>query len=373
VNLGDELLLSILARWVRDAGAVPVALSVHPGFTRAHAGIEAVSYVDREAIEAELDRAALFVLGGGGLFQDYDRFAPGGLNVFPAAGAAIYAQHAMLARARGVPTVALAQGVGPLRDPTAKAAVRELFSRAHRASVRDPASLALLRELGVPGAIDVAPDPAWTHRVDRALAGDLARRWPSIAGRRRLAIVLRDWPFTPGWERVFAETLPGLLPADWGVVWLDFSRVPPQAEPGGEIGRRMAALMRERDDAEHVVWDGRDADEAAAVIAACDGCLAMRFHAVLLAELAGVPVAAIEYDDKVRALAGVLGLGDALRVPMEAVAARLPGAIAALVGGCARARGSEVSRLAGEALLHRRILVESILEGSARRPRRGPA
>src|SRR5277367_4404021 len=43
-NFGDELLLMTIAGWVRAAGGTAVALSVHPTYTHAALGIEAVPF-----------------------------------------------------------------------------------------------------------------------------------------------------------------------------------------------------------------------------------------------------------------------------------------------------------------------------------------
>lgn len=362
-NLGDELLLSVIGGWIRAAGGVPVVLSVHPALTMSSMGFEAVPYMDRDTIEAEMRKAALFVMGGGGLLQEYDVFAPGGLGAFPAGGSALYVQHFLLARAAGVPTVALAQGVGPLRSPLARMAARELFERADGVSVRDEASAALLREIGVQRSLPVAPDPGWSHRPLAQLAGDLERRWRQLAGRKRLAIILRSWPFTPGWEDAFIAGFGGRLPADWSAVWLDFSP-PAGAGPGGEIAKRMVARL-DGDEAQHVVWDGNDVEEASAVIASCDACLAMRLHGLLLGAAAGLPCVAVEYDDKVAALAQSIGLPAVQRVSMHDLAARLPAALGALVAGGARCEASLRERFAREALAHRDILATALARARA--------
>lgn len=366
VNLGDELLLETIARWVREAGAEPVALSVHPEHTRAVSGIAAVPYADASAIGAELASAGLFVLGGGGLFQDYDGFDAARASTFPASGPVLFAQHFAMARAHGVPTLALAQGVGPLRDAAARAMVADLFERANGVSLRDDASAALLRVCGVTRELPVAPDPGWSHVVEPLLAGLPEQRWSELRGRPLLAVVLRHWPYTQGWEDDFAAAFRGAVPADWACVWLDFSRAPPEAEPGSEIARRMIARLN--DDAVHVVWEGGTPAEAAAMIARCDACLAMRLHGLLLALAAGRPAAAIEYDGKVSALAASLGIGETQRVPIDAIRERLPAALDALTNGTAkRLDERERSALRRDSLAHRALLHEALRLARGRR------
>ena len=113
--------------------------------------------------------------------------------------------------------------------------------------------------------------------------------------------------------------LRGALPPDWACVWLDFARTPPDDPEvaGREIARRIIARLG--DDVVHVVWDGETAAEAAAVIARCDGCLAMRFHGALLAHVGGLPVVTLEYDDKVSPLSHELGVPARQRVALERI------------------------------------------------------
>ena len=143
------------------------------------------------------------------------------------AGAAVYAQHFYAATELGVPAVVLGQGVGPLGGAGPRRVTADVFRRAQSASVRDQASAALLRSIGVDREIVVAPDPAWSFRGQPLLAGDLVQRWPSLQGKRLLAVVLRDWPYRPGWEDQLVAALHGALPPDWACVWLDFTRTPP--------------------------------------------------------------------------------------------------------------------------------------------------
>ena len=358
-NLGDELLLSVIAGWVREAGGVPVAISTNPGPTHAAHGIEAVGYGDLAAIVEAMAGADLFVLGGGGLFQDYDVFDAASLERFPAWTVSQYAQFMLLADELGLPTVALAQGVGPLRGAEARAIAADIFTRAGDVSVRDRDSAALVRDIGVTRDVMVAPDPGWTWRHELQPKVALRERYPALARQRVIAMILRDWPFDPAWEAACVEALRAAIPAGWAVLWLDFNRPPDAATSGySEIARRMVAALA--DGRTHVIWAGTLLEEAAALLAQCDACIAMRLHGVLLAALAGVPVIAIEYDGKVAALCDEIGMAPAQRVGLPAIRSELARAIAALTG----ANGTEVRRLAParveqlgtQALAHRDLL-----------------
>jgi polysaccharide pyruvyl transferase CsaB len=359
-NLGDELLLEIISGWVRDSGAVPVAISTHPDWTRQTLGIEAVGYGDLPAIVEALAEADLFVLGGGGLFQDYNEFDLASLTRFPAWNVSQYAQFLFLADELGLPTLALAQGVGPLRGSQGREIAADVFSRADGVSVRDDDSARLLQEIGVDRVVPVAPDPAWSWRPANGGRSSLRQMYPQLADRPVLAMILRDWPFDAGWESACAGALSHAVPDGWGVLWLDFHRPPDAAATGhSEIARRMVSRLRT---GAHAVWDGAGVHEAVHLLAQCDACVAMRLHGVLLAAANGLPVVAIEYDGKVSSLARDLSIPAGQRIRLPEVGDRLPAAVAAVA---ARAPGSivppgVVRQLASDALAHRDLLSKHI-------------
>ena len=364
-NLGDEMVLGAFLEWIREAGGIPTVISVNPHYTRAMHGADAVGYNDLAAIVEAIAAADLFLLGGGGLFQDYDVFDAESLARFPAGNVSQFAQFLLLGDELGARTAVLAQGVGPLRGAQARAIAADVFRRAGTVSVRDEESAALLRAIGVERPVVVAPDPAWTLRT---APDPPASRYPALAGRPVLALVVRDWPFDRAWEDAFVATMDASFPRDWACLWVDFSRVPDAtlARPlYDEIAPRLTARLP---GLTHAIWDGLGLQDAAALIAGSDALLAMRLHGVLLGHLAGLPVIALEYDGKVQALGDALRIPAALRMPLERIAERLP---AALQMVCGRERsnahrvGAELrTRLADDALAHRSLLWEAMADAA---------
>lgn len=358
-NLGDELLLRVISGWVREAGGLPVAISVNPDYTRNMHGTDAVHYADPAAMARAVGEADLLLLAGGGLLQDYDTLHEDALGTFPAFGATQFVQHTMLAGTLGVPVVALAQGVGPLRDPSARRLARGVFDNAFAASVRDDASAALLREIGCERSWPVAPDPAWVWSAGEAPL-EPAVVDPVLAGRPVLAVVLRDWPFDPAWEDQLVEALAGALPSGWACLWIDFHRHPREAVQRSAFVQRVTARLP----GIHVEWTGQTFEEATRLMAGSDAVLAMRLHALLLAGSVGRPLASIEYDHKVTALADSMGVPARQRVPLDAVATRLPAAIEAICGPARehafRLDSNARGRLASAAMLHRDVLLRAI-------------
>ncbi|MDH5286938.1 MAG: polysaccharide pyruvyl transferase family protein [Betaproteobacteria bacterium] len=349
-NLGDELLLRVIAGWVREAGGEASAISVDPAYTERAHGMRGVGYSDAAAMADAVAGADLLVLGGGGLLQDYDELDEDALERFPAFGATQFAQYALLATALDVPYVALAQGVGPLRGASARRIASHVFASAYAASLRDRESAALLRDVGCAARWPVAPDPGWAWRPADASPRTPSRVDESLRGRKVLAVLLRDWAFDAAWEDRFAAAFGPSLAGDWACLWIDFRR-------GAEHDPSISERMRARLPGVHASWRGDDLDEAYGVIAGCDAVLAMRMHGALLAHVAGRPAVAIEYDGKVAALADEAGVPDAQRVPLTAIGERLAPAISAATGAGAYCMApARVAELAARSLEHRDVL-----------------
>ena len=363
-NLGDELILSTFVDWVREAEAVPTVISVHPAFTTAMLGVKSASYGSLAEVVAAIASADLLVLGGGGLFQEYDAFDRPSLARFPARNVSQFAQFFYLACELSVPAAVLAQGVGPLRGEDARAITADVFERASLCSVRDGESARLLQAIGVRRLVPIAADPAWCFPMP-APASDLRERFPELAGKRILAVAVRDWPFDAQWEQAFVAAFANALPAGWGCLWLDFARTPsaePDAVSGSEIAHRIITKLPDR--SVHAVWSGMRLAEAAALIAACDAMLAMRLHGVLLGHLAALPVVAIEYDDKVRVLGDELGTPAPQRMPLADIGAKLELALKRACGFASEApfrlAPDKRDGLARSALAHRDLLWQAM-------------
>ena len=358
-NLGDELILSVFVEWVRQAGCVPIVISVHPHFTASTLDVQTASYTSLPDVVEAIAQADLLVLGGGGLFQEYDVFDRPSLARFPARNVSQFAQFFLLAGELGVSTAVLAQGVGPLRNADARAISAEVFKRADFCSVRDAESARLLDAIGVERLVPVAADPAWRFAFADPPIG-IESRFPELAGHRVMAIVVRDWPFDAHWEDDFVAAFRNALPPGWACLWLDFARTPSadaRSVDGSEIAQRLIAKVA--DGRVHAVWQGMRVEEAAALIAACDAMIAMRLHAVLLGHLAGLPVVSIEYDDKVRILDDELRVPAAQRMALEELGEKLRPALARVCSDDGSAYRTEVSvreQLARSARAHGDLL-----------------
>ena len=352
-NVGDELLLALLHRWVDALGHELVALSIDPGGTRAMHGIEAVDRYDLGAVAEAMQQSDLFVLGGGGLFNTHFRFSGAGLFDWGSGDIAAYCRPALMARQLGVPVLAWAQGLGPLEGGEPRALVADILHHSVGVSVRDEASLALAREIGVTGTVGLAPDPVWAFPVPPSTAGG--------TGRERIAVVVRPWQ-DPAWQASLLEALrAGLAGRDCTLVWIPFQQgdVPGRCESDRAFVAGLAGQLGGEFDSELIDWHGLD--EVLGVLAGCDKVIAMRLHAQILALSMGKPCLAVEYDAKMAAASRQCGLPDALRISLPAPPERWRDAVRALLGQAhPPVPAGTTARLAREALVHRDTLVAAL-------------
>lgn len=309
-NFGDELLLQILHDWVLAAGAELSVASVDPEYTRRIHGMPAVDLFDLPAVVSRIAQSDIVMLGGGGLFHSHFGFGAEGLYDPAATDVTLFARPLLAARQLGVPTLAWAQGVGPLDTLYSREVVADLFNAARWVSVRDEASLTLIRQAGFHGEAVVAPDPAWTFEVPERAA-------ETCAGHgRRIAVVPRYWPPIAGWEDRFVDALASTLSPDDVLVWIPFQ---PREVPGrsdSDLALVQALMSRFSGAAVQQLLVCHTPAEAIAEIGRCNAMVSMRLHASIMASLLSVPTINLEYDPKMSA-AGHLAAGRDVRVPLE--------------------------------------------------------
>ena len=193
------------------------------------------------------------------------------------------------ARFRGRPVLLWGQGLGPLQRPISRALVRALLPLCSSASWRDAASLARARRWAPRLPMEVAPDPVWQIP---------ARPWgvvrPSCcAGDRRPCSIRQDGaacsclerPSRSGWMHRCAGSR---------FTSIKMHRCCRRCRSKGLcrlLARRSSTVVP------------TTLDSVFEQVRTARLVIPMRLHALVLARLAGCPMAALSYDPKVAAAA----------------------------------------------------------------------
>ncbi len=286
-NTGDEAILAAtvaaLRRRLPSAGLT--VLSADPPATAAAYGVRAARRWHLPTIWREIGRTDLLLQGGGGLIQDStSRLSP-----------LYYLGLLILARLRRKPFVIYAQGVGPLRSGLVRWLTGRVFDCAAAITVRDEASAALLRQLGVRREIAVTADAA--ALLEAADAEAVAQFLPAAPSGPLVGLALRE---APGGERLVEGAIRAARRLRQ-VAGAQCLVLPFHARDDGPLAERVAEAVGGR------VVTGATPAEWLGIIARLDFVLSMRLHAGIFAAMTGVPFVSLPYDPKVAAFAESVG------------------------------------------------------------------
>jgi len=307
-NPGDEAILTVLLSELRThlAGVEISVISGAPERTAGTHGVNAVLWSDPSAIAEAVQHADLVISGGGGIFHDYGGFAPEGLFSEGNWGLGFHITAGVLAAALGKPHIIYGVGAGPLFSERGRQYVRGLCAGASSISVRDEASAALLKELGVPPErVRLTADPAFLfqaatpERAAEILSDEGVPQSELLVG-----VAIRNWTHEvdqAAWEIEMAAGLDLFLRRhdEARIVFIPFQELAGEQEDDLRASRRVQGRMELRDRA-RVLERSHTPQEKAALLARCKLVAAMRLHAIIFSATAGVPFVALTYDEKVR-------------------------------------------------------------------------
>jgi polysaccharide pyruvyl transferase CsaB len=282
-NLGDDALLEVLLGSLPPE-VMPLVTAHDQPWVQHRFGVATCNRRRLREVMGALRSCNALVLGGGSLLQDATSFKS----------LVYYCLLMLAARLQGKPVLLWGQGLGPLRRPISRVLVRGALPLASAISWRDEASGQLAKRLGNQHHV-VGSDPVWAYPQ---------RPWMGAKG----PIVLCWRPLKAlephGW-RPYLEALALLVErSERELVWLPFH----QMQDRGLLQHLQQVcpvpqLLLDRS-REVVVTDP---GEAMTLFSSAGLVVAMRLHGLILAALAGSPVAAMSYDPKVAAVARSLG------------------------------------------------------------------
>ena len=296
-NAGDEAIFEALVENFRRLHpGVRLTALVQGEETARRLGVDTVPRKDVGAVWKALRESDLFVLGGGGLFQDVT--GPG--SVF------YYGGLLIMAKMAGCPSVFFCQGYGPVRRPLQKFFTRQVLRLPELITVRDEESQQEMVDLGLPApAVHLAADPALllsplpATEIGSLLGeedlmkelgrselpnGQLSEAGPLVA------VTVRPWPSLP------LEELAQALRAFREETGARYLLLPFQPERDIEPSRRLVELL----DGEARLIERPLTPAALTGILACsDMVIGMRLHSLILATVGNPPLYGLSYDPKV--------------------------------------------------------------------------
>jgi polysaccharide pyruvyl transferase CsaB len=321
-NTGDEAIAKVVTDHLRELipGVEITIVSGNPARTAETYGVGAVAWQDPRAIIEAVRNTDLTILGGGGLFQDYEGFDPDAVLTREHWGLSFYITPALLSAIYSKPFMLYAVGVGPLLSEHGRKYTKAAADIASRITVRDPVSKELFESLGVsPDKVTVTADPAF----DLAPAADSCdlpevREWTS--SRPAIAVCLRKWnvgSLQAFCERQIRTALDDFLESEGGrLLFIPFHQDPDFTDDLA-VANSMLRQLRHRQNAAVLTRPCSPAT-LAGIIANADLVLGMRLHSVIFSLSASVPFVALEYDPKIAAMTALAGFEE-FTIPLGAI------------------------------------------------------
>lgn len=258
--------------------------------------VEAVPRKDLKAVWRALRASDLFVLGGGGLFQD----STGPNSVV------YYGGLLLMAKLAGCPSIFFSQGYGPIQSRALKWLTRQALRLPRLLTVRDQESRDELVGLGLSQErVHVTADPALLlsplePNDMRAILGEedlmkelgrseLPNGQLSSAGPL-VGVTVRPWP------GLSLEELGSALKQFREETSARYLLLPFQPERDLEPSRRLVELL---DGEARLLERPLNPRALTGILASCDMVIGMRLHSLILATVGNPPLYGLSYDPKV--------------------------------------------------------------------------
>ena len=296
-NAGDEAIFeSVVENFRRLSPGVKLRALVQDPSTANRMGVEGVPRKDLFKVWTALKKSQVFVLGGGGLFQD----STGPASVF------YYGGLLGLARLARVPSVFFCQGYGPVNGTLQKRFTRLALGWPDLVTVRDEESRSELLDLGLEKSqLYLAADPALLlSPLEQEKMRPILKREDLLKelGRSELpngqlseagplvAVTVRPWPGLP------LEELAKALSLFREKTKARYLLLPFQPTRDLEPSR---ALLQLHDGQAKLVENDLEPNALTGILACCDMIIGMRLHSLILGTVGNPPLYGLSYDPKV--------------------------------------------------------------------------
>ena len=291
-NLGDDALLSVLLGELPDGWSPCITAFDQSQVMRLSPSAVVVQRRSLVATAQALSGMDALVLGGGSLLQDSTSLKS----------LIYYICLILWARCRGIPVILWGQGLGPLRRPLSRLMVRWVLPGVHAISWRDSGSMGLAERWKLRVPMLMAADPVWSYPgidwIGEQCAFD-ERAGLVLCWRPTDQLSVEAWSDLLNVVEAIAEC--NQLPVTWLAFHQDQDGVLPQSlSRQGCIPPGLAQRSR--------FEKAETLDQVLDIMARAQLVLPMRLHALILAQLAGAPCAALSYDPKVAVAAAMVNV-----------------------------------------------------------------
>lgn len=290
-NLGDDAIALGFMHAVDRIGCDIMLLSGAPEATYNQYKVHSVPRKDMAAVDKAIEACDALVFPGGSIFQD----------VTSVRSVAYYSRLVSRAKKKGKKVVLVGQGVGPLNKFLGKRMAAAAFRAADAVAVRDPASLAAIKALGVNRPVKVTADSAFLLPKPNPYSegGNF-----QVGEMRTVGISARPHGKKGEVAAFFGELCSLLFKGGYMPVLIEMDK----SEDGPLIQEISAKQGGKIPDIRKLTSPVQVQER----LSRMQAVIGMRLHAGILAATVGVPPMMISYDPKVDAFARQLGIGNAV-------------------------------------------------------------
>nr|WP_302599838.1 polysaccharide pyruvyl transferase CsaB [uncultured Cellulosilyticum sp.] len=293
-NIGDEaVLFSIVSLLKKEIPGVRImVLSNNPEKTKATYNVESVNRWDMKTVAKVIKQSDLLISGGGSLLQDVTSS-----KTIP-----YYLAIVKIAQFYKKKVVFYSQGIGPVNKGFSKTLMKMIVNKVDGIYVREPASKALLQEIGIKKPVEVSIDPVIGINLGRT------KHEPTVEMKKpAVGVYLRSWQNEAHDEHLIQAMLPTLRQLIAEGYKLYF--IPMHYDQDRSIAQTIKDKLIEMGRAEsknleaevEVVDKMLSIEEVLDYTASFEMIIGMRLHSLIMAAAEKVPMVALSYDPKVTA------------------------------------------------------------------------
>lgn len=266
--------------------------------------VTGVYWKDLEKILQYVKECDLIIVGGGGIFNEYDPWCHEGMLTKDADFNVYCASIPIIAKYAKKPCILLSIGVEPLYSNLAKKDVKLAGELSDLVCVRDNGSRKTLMDIGInPKNIHVFSDPCYliSTKSDNYLP---ERKNPDLL---RIGVSLRNWDFNNNqnkWELEITKGLDLFAEKHHCEFWfLPFQQSPEHGIHADDIDilNRIKNNMKNSFKVK-IDQTSYDFKKIRIQLSQCDMVVGMRFHSIVLSTLYGIPCIGIDYSLKTNSI-----------------------------------------------------------------------